>query len=712
MTTAAYEPIVTQAGLNAAARAQAESRVLQITHVAVGTGAYAPTGMEIALSDERASAPVHRRKHIEGSIWQIAATITGDADYFASEVGFFADDEGTPVLMFVYSSTARVFAAVTDGQETLLELNVSLASVPAGTVEFSFLDADQTMQEMLDDMSGEHLPGNNFNFALTRNLKEHMYTSMEQFELMAQIRRGYGQSGVRMGRHYSNGGDAAYHRPSVVSFAALGVHDHPNYPLMCGMPEITAVVNGYEVNTRHIDYKIVHSIGDAYLAVDDAIPPAVPPSVAAQATPEDQIAEMREYIRAFGAKDPSIRDYRPHFDTYMSVMEVWLEDLSGDALVDTFPSFRHQLSNLGHKHMNADYMALMASGLKPRFENDDFKPTVIRVMREDGSPQFAVLRYRVSAVRLGTYAEYPVHEMVSQVDDPATRVRKGVTDDDMLANRLGRFRVNHAIGDDSIMARSEPGLLDEIMGKVPGIDGMGGDITEEYTDTNDNGVEFVQRLMQYRTTNLMNSAYYSRFYSFELPGAAGRRDYRFGYNDPYLFHAATTRDEVTALPGMGGGHRLSWAIPLELIVATPLGSWNPYEVPVGNASPSGNGNTVATAYSHAHINGKWMLTPDAMFSDGDDAPDPADTSAAAFMMCGDGQARLMRGSGVYVHLPKVSGQIGGRIRYPIAPVHHEGSFEFGHFEAVRHEQQGVLAAMTDAITEMKHTARYGGNNGS
>lgn len=51
-----------------------------------------------------------------------------------------------------------------------------------------------------------------------------------------------------------------------------------------------------------------------------------------------------------------------------------------------------------------------------------------------------------------------------------------------------------------------------------------------------------------------------------------------------------------------------------------------------------------------------------------------------------------------------------RIRYPIAPVHHEGSFEFGHFEAVRREQQGTLAAMADAITEMKHTAWKGGNN--
>lgn len=710
MTTAAYEPIVTQAGLNAAARAQAESRVLQITHVAVGTGAYVPTGLETALSDERARAPVHRRKHIEGSIWQIAATITGDADYFASEVGFFADDDGTPVLMFVYSSTERVFAAVTNGQETLLELNVSLASVPAGTVEFSFLDADQTMQEVLDDMAGEHLPGNNFNFALTRNLKEHMYTSMEQFELMAQVRRGYGQSGVRMGRHYTFGGDAPYHRPSAVSFAALGVHNHPNFPMMCGMPEITAIVNGYEVNTRHIDYNVVHSVGGAYLNVDDAIPPAVPPSVAAQATPEDEITEMKEYLRAFGAKDPTIRDYRDHFDTYLSVIEVWLEELDGDTLVDTFPSFRHQLANLGHKKMNDDYMALLASGLKSRFENDDFKPTVVRVMREDGAPQFAVLRYRASAVRLGTYRQYPAHEMVSQIDDPAIRVGRGLSNEEIAASRLGRFRVNRAIGDSSVEFRNTPGLLDEIMNKAPGLDGFGAVINENYTDTDADYNPFIQQLMDFNTTDLMNSAFYSRFYSYAQPGAAGRRKLRFGYNDPMLFRAASTQEQVVPLPGMGGGHRLSWAIPLELIVATPLGSWNPYKVAEGPRSTvTGDGNSQATAFSHAAREGRWYFTPSALFDGASAVVDPADTDDAAWMMCGDGQARLMRGAGIYIHMPEMQGVQTARIRYPIAPVHHEGSFEFGHFAAVQQETRDFMAVMADEITNMKHTARYGGN---
>ncbi len=704
MSTAAFQPILTQAGLNAAARAQAEDRVLSITHIALGTGAYAPTGLETTLAAETTRAPIHRRKHLEGASWQVAATLVGQADYFAREVGFFADDDGTPVLLFVFSSPDRVFAAVTEGQETLLELAVSLAAMPEGTVEIAFLDAGISEQQVLDDLSGEHLPGNNFNFALTRGVEAHQFAAMEQFEALAEVRRSYGQSGINFGRHYSLGGDAAYHRPGYVSFAALGVHDHPNYPLMCGMPEISAVVNGYAINTRHVDYRIMHGVGGgAYLEVDDAVPPSVPASVLAQSSPEDQITEMREYLRAFGAKDPGIRDYRDHFDTYLSALEVWLEVLDGEDLVDTFPSFRHQLSSLGLRSMNDDYLTVMASGLKTRYENVDFKPTVVRVMRADGKPQFGVLRYRVSAVRLGSYRDYPAHEMVALVDDPAARHAWNNDEAAQEANRRGRYRVRHALGDDDITRRYGPGLLDEIMGTLPGLDGPGAVIEEAYTDTHENGGTFTQNLQEFKTTDPMNSAVYRRFYSYALAGAAGRRDYRFGFNDPTLFRAATTRPEVVALPGMGGGHRLSWAIPMELIVATPLSRWNPYDVAEG-PWPSGDGNTPATAYSNARAGGRWYRTPDVLFSDGGGGIDPADTTGAAWMICGDGQARLMRGSGVYVHLPEIAGVQTARTRWPIAPGHHDGSPVMAHLEGLRRDQQAFMAAVTAQLLDMKHTA--------
>lgn len=708
--------VLTEAGAEAAANAGTAGFVVDITHLGAGDTSYevAVNGFgrapQSALQNERQRVGIAEVVPQGGGIVSIAAVLDGDHDYYVRELGLYLSD-GT--LYAVYSHPAKAVFWKSELANGYITTDVALIGADPSTVQF-VVGGDPIQivtSDIRADLSGKHNPGGNFNFALTQNIKGHMYMAMEEFERLAQVRRSYGQSGVTMGRHYSFGGDAAYHRPSAVSFAALGVHNHPNYPLMCGMPEISAVVNGYEVNTRHVDYKIVHTSGDAYLAVDDAVPPQVPPSVAAQATPEDQISEMREYLRAFGAKDPTIRDYRPYFDSYLSVVEVWLEELTGDELVDTFPSFRHQLSKGGHRRMNDDYMTLLASGLKSRFENDDFKPTVIRVMREDGAPQFAVLRYKVSAVRLGTYGEYPIHQMVSQVDDPMTRQRWRQTDQQIADGRLGRFRVNHTIGDDSISMRSNPGLLDEIMGKVPGLDGLGATIHEEFTDTDTQYNPFVQRLLEYKTTDRMNSAFYRRFYSYETAGAAGRRDYRFGYNDPMLFRAATTQNQVVALPGMGGGHRLSWAIPLELIVASPLASWNPYNIPEGGW-PAGDGKTQATAYSNAHRNGRWFMTPAVLFDGYGDVVDPADTNDVSWMMCGDGQARRMYGSGVYIRMPQIAGVQAARMRYPIAPVHHEGSFEFGHIEAVRNETQRALAALANEIHEMKHTAGSGGNNGA
>ena len=198
---------------------------------------------------------------------------------------------------------------------------------------------------------------------------------METFEEFAQLRRGYGQSGIAFGRHYAIGGDAAFHRPGVVSFGALGVHDHANYQMMAGIPELTAVINGYEINTRHIDYRVVLPTTAAYLSTADAVPPSVPAAIANAGTSDEKIAEMREWLTAYQRRDNTHRPYEAACDTYLAVLEAWLENLDGDVLAETFPSFRHRLPSNSHKSVNDDYIAQLTTGLKPRFENLDFKPT-------------------------------------------------------------------------------------------------------------------------------------------------------------------------------------------------------------------------------------------------------------------------------------------------------------------------------------------------
>ena len=76
------------------------------------------------------------------SCWPTNPKVVGTSLYWAKEVGFIADDNGTDVLMFVHSHPSEVFAAMKDGIETLLELGVSLGPLPPGVVEFDFMDAD------------------------------------------------------------------------------------------------------------------------------------------------------------------------------------------------------------------------------------------------------------------------------------------------------------------------------------------------------------------------------------------------------------------------------------------------------------------------------------------------------------------------------------------------------------------------------------------
>ena len=682
------------------AQAAGDGSAVAVKYVALGDAngvAYDPSFDQTALRGEIARREIESHSIFGQNSWRVNCTFPANETpvNMIREIGFF-DVDGD--LIAIWAGTD-----VTPRQVGVVDYALKhVLSFQRVADELVVIEAPLDIEEALNqDLSSKHNLDEDFNFELTRNIEHWQGQSAEALEAAADVYRASGQSGVLMGRHYGFGGDASFHRPSAVSFAALGVHDHPNYPFMSGLPELHAVVNGYRVNMRHVDYRWFRPVAGAYLAVDAPTPPPVPASVAAQATPEGQVNEMREYLRAFARKDHTHRDYRDHFDVYLSYLEVWFEEFKGDALADTALSFRHQLDSDSLKEMMQKYIALNASGLKPRFENSSFMPGFIRSVDREGQPQFSVLRYRVGAVRIGSYRDYPVHDMVSLVDDPATRARKGYSDNQIELSRLGRFRVNHAIGDTAMKERNGPSQLDALMSIIPGLDGDGSNLTEIYTDTDANGDEFQQRLMQYGTTNLLNSAYYNRHYSFEHSGAAGRRDYRRGFNDPTLFVAATTKTEVTAVPGMGGNHRLSWAVPMELMIASPIAGWNPYNVAeVDNVT--GTGATSGAALNGVNENGTWFMCPASLFTGDNNPSDPADTSLERWVKDDTGTPRLMAGSGVYVHLPRIAGEPTMRMRYPIAPIHHEGSFAHAVAEAMREEQREVALSQAAAIAQLQH----------
>ena len=75
----------------------------------------------------------------------------------------------------------------------------------------------------------------------------------------------------------------------------------------------------------------------------------------------------------------------------------------------------------------------------------------------------------------------------------------------------------------------------------------------------------------------LNAARYGRWHGVP-PNAAGR-DTRRGFNDPTLFVAQATREQVAGFAARGHDFRVSWAIPMEIVLAPPHMVWNPYRLP-------------------------------------------------------------------------------------------------------------------------------------
>ena len=133
----------------------------------------------------------------------------------------------------------------------------------------------------------------------------------------------------------------------------------------------------------------------------------------------------------------------------------------------------------------------------------------------------------------------------------------------------------------------------------------------------------------------------------------------------------------------------------------PLSNWNPYDLPHrGNAKstegravfegPNGKRNGKATpdkAYNGTNSQ-KYFRTPTEFFLDPEDL-DPADTiEKGIHVLDGSGEMRSVKATGFWIHIPEIPGVGKLRQRYPIMPIHEEGSGVWKE-----------LAALTDIVLE-------------
>ncbi|CAG5136779.1 unnamed protein product [Candidula unifasciata] len=522
--------------------------------------------------------------------------------------------------------------------------------------------------------------------------------------------RSEGNSGIKLVRGVGKG-QKNYDSNSHLYPSAFAIHDHSNYDRTIGIGEICAVLNGVDFRTRHNDYKLVmpSQTSSIYHATEDIPFPDVPPEVLNKKTVEEQVAEMKEWFKAFNDQDRSSRDYTKYFKPVLCYLEgTWTLDKE---LEEPFPSDRHYLEAKSWDELHEKNRFTTYTGTKARLENVAYLPTTIMsVNMTTGEAQYAQWNYRILCHPIGY--DIPLH-FFQQEDDLSFRVRTSQTLTQTAKTRAARYKLFDPSRKTSYQ------ILDSIFAEIPGKDNYGSNLTfttfaEDMFDTgfSDN-------------THLLNTGYYHRAYKSFRSGAGGIAYTALGFNDDNLWVSQTTQPRVASIETDNcfkvlnkfgklatrcnrGEIRVSYAIPLEVIFLTPLLTWNPYNI-VFHDDPDTAIKDDRTGSKEKPLNGidksHYYMTPMEFFTGPRDMSDPADTvKTYIYVLAPDGEAKKVSSSGTRISIPEIGRSDPIRVRYPIAPVHYEGSSVWKELTALkdREDNSGVPSSV---VFEMSITVQ-------
>ena len=133
MTRAAREAILTASG---------QGLSLNLTHLAIGSGRYAPTDAQAALATERLRLPIgESQKDAAALQLNLASAFRGPPEFYVSEIGVFAG----PMLVFVWSDPAldAWITFLKSDVDFLLNVAIATPDLPAGAVTIT--DAGQAL---------------------------------------------------------------------------------------------------------------------------------------------------------------------------------------------------------------------------------------------------------------------------------------------------------------------------------------------------------------------------------------------------------------------------------------------------------------------------------------------------------------------------------------------------------------------------------------
>ncbi len=420
-----------------------------------------------------------------------------------------------------------------------------------------------------------------------------------------------------------------------------------------------------------------------------------PPQVSAKGSVQEQIAEMREWFRAWANQNYTERDYRSYFKPVLCYLEGYWSISDEETIDEPFDSDRHFLSASSWLELAQLIMFKFGSGHKDPAENEAMLPTMIRGLADGIHPELAQWNYQILCHPLAD--DLPLNRFRAENDLTGRMHYKiGKSVRDYKNTRSARFVLN---ADDQDWWKKgssfNPRLLDKLMAQIPGMDGPGDPIEDR---------AFGDR---YKSIfgGTLNARNYHSYYQLKDADANGRKIMERGYNDPNMFMALTNQDKVSSIKAShcyGGTcttetQKWTYAVPLEVIYLTPLNRWNPYDLeykghatePYGESAEidsDGNrrtgDNDPLLAYNGTNHRTFYHI-PEAFFQSDLEA-DPADTSRqVVWVLDRQGLPRAVRASGIRIQFPNIPGVGTLRQRYIIAPLSVEGDPIWKELEALK-----------------------------
>jgi hypothetical protein len=732
-------PYPTASGMARAIAASAGGLALQVKYIAVGSG------LQPIVLDAAGRAETDTLKSLVGYVevihaeqvnpyqWQLAVDLVGirETEWNFAE---FALCDADKQIIAIYGSATQALMTISPALDNaLLAVNLVLGTFPANSITIEHhniplslfqddleaaiynLQRDALTKALADLARNEHLTALDERVAADeRNLTEtakqlglQVGNAAKQLGLQvgnaakaaqtaldeqakqflqllaweqhtqAMYRRARGHSGLMAIRQYTYHGDLRGTASSEKGTPGH-MHQHPEWGDLVGTGEVWGVINGWTFKARHRDHRMERpaDAGSAWLATTKLLPPPLPTEITRETTVAGQTTAMAELFRRY-----NVGEFPVGFRADLTALEVWFEPYSS-TIEDTFHSPRHTLQTNSMTDALRLMMHYAHSGLKDRFENQSVEMPLVAWVDADGNPQLGILRYRMVCTALTSMGD--VRQYLEPVEDLTF-------DEGGWGHSSQRYRV--------MDGANAPGALDTMMSLLPGLDGAGASLTETHTRY---GV--AESIRTWADSNKpLNAAYYNRFAQALDDDAANRQDFIRSDYDPYLFVASNTRTEVLPMALGATTYHWSWAIPMEIVIRTPLESWNPHNVPT--VADSGNYATAGTqANPFRGLNpdaGAYIMTPAELYSGASNA-EVADTATGEYwVMCGDGAVRKMRASGIWMQTPPIIGAGSATTRYAIHPEHQEGDKPYAFAMGAYRQTAGVSMHLMSEILKQQ-----------